>query len=445
MLLDRQGNAVTGASPESLTDFDEAVRAFNIFRGDPVALADKAIAASPDFAMAHVLKAYLFATATEPEATQVARSILADLKRAFRDDRVTSHIAALDAMVEGNWTKAALQLDRHNMDFPLDMVGVQVGHLSDFYRANARNLRDRILRVLPHWSVETPGYSTLLGMLSFGLEESGDYARAEEMGRRAVDADPLDCWAHHAVAHVMEMQGRPQDGIGWMISREPVWAGDDNFIRGHNWWHRAVFHIDLGQLDQALGLYDAEIRGGASAVALDMVDASALLWRLELAGYDVGDRWLELSDAWLAHADGKLYPFNDWHAAMSHLGAGREARVDDIIAEYERDTGEASEAGRWRRELGLPLIEGFRAFKHGNFAKAAETLHPVRFIVNRFGGSHAQRDVIDLTLTEAAIRGGIGSVASALANERIGLKPHSPVNRAFVEKSVTLKQRLRAA
>ncbi|MBZ9966671.1 MULTISPECIES: hypothetical protein [unclassified Mesorhizobium] len=116
-------------------------------------------------------------------------------------------------------------------------------------------------------------------MHAFGLEETGDYGRAEEVGRLAVALQPLDCWAHHAVAHVMEMQGRAEDGIGWMIAREPHWSADDNFFRVHNWWHRSLCHLDLGQADEALhqrqggppapfgGLEDL----GAAAVGVDDV------------------------------------------------------------------------------------------------------------------------------------------------------------------------------
>ena len=96
----------------------------------------------------------------------------------------------------------------------------------DFYRANARDMRDRIARALPRWSPSTPGYSVVLGMYAFGLEEAGDYVRAEATGRAALDAEPLDCWAHHAVAHVMEMQGRAarrhrvDDRAGALLGRE---------------------------------------------------------------------------------------------------------------------------------------------------------------------------------------------------------------------------------
>ncbi len=282
-----------------------------------------------------------------------------------------------------------------------------------------------------------PGYACLLGMHAFGLEETGDYARAEAVARRAVAMQPLDCWAHHAVAHVMEMQGRPEDGIGWMIAREPYWSGDDNFFRVHNWWHRALYHLELGQVDEVLSLYDGPIREGRSGVALDMVDASALLWRLHLSGHDVGRRWDELAAAWDAHADGQGYPFNDWHAVMAYLGAGREADVDRIIAACRTaEAGEgAAEVGKWRRRTGLPLVEGFAAFWRGEYETAADRLFGARAIADSFGGSHAQRDVIDWTLTEAALRGRIGGLAEALANERLALRPHSPVNRDFLRRA----------
>jgi hypothetical protein len=272
-------------------------------------------------------------------------------------------------------------------------------------------------------------------MYSFGLEECGDYVRAEAAGREAVARKPLDCWAHHAVAHVMEMQGRPEDGIGWMQAREPYWSGDDNFFKVHNWWHKALYHLDLGQGDIVMDLYDERIRRDKSTVALDLVEPSALLWRAHLCGYDVGDRWVELAECWSPHADGKLYPFNDWHAAMAYLGAGRDSDVDRMIEQFQQDPPTDDETARWARATGLPLIEGFAAFWRGNYAQAVDRLHRVRYIANTFGGSHAQRDIIDWTLTEAAIRGGMMETAQALANERLAFKPHSQLNRQFLERA----------
>jgi tetratricopeptide (TPR) repeat protein len=432
MTKDRQGHTLSGATPEAAALYEKAVEAFNVYHGDPMALLAEAIEAAPRFAMAHLLKAHLLGLATEPDAVGQARATIDEIRDLALDEREAGHLAALEHMVTGDWTLAAVTLDRLSMRFPRDLIALQVGHQMDFFRANARNLRDRIARALPSWSAGMPGYSILLGMLAFGLEETGDYLRAEETGRRALDLQPLDCWAHHAVAHVMEMQGRAQDGIGWMIAREPYWAGDACFFKVHNWWHRALCHLDLGQADQVLALYDGPIRKDRSAVALDMVDASALLWRMHLAGHEVGNRWVELAAAWDAHADGKTYPFNDCHAVMSYLGAGRQKDVARLAKAFHESDQAVSESAGWGRATAHPLIEGFSAFWHGDYRTAVELLHPVRFIVNAFGGSHAQRDVIDWTLTEAALRGGLRDVAESLAHERLALKPHSPVNRAFL-------------
>ena len=306
----------------------------------------------------------------------------------------------------------------------------------DFYRASARELRDRMARALPRWSASIPGHSILLGMYAFGLEETGDYARAEAIGREALDGDRYDCWAHHAVAHVMEMQGRAQDGIGWTTAREPYWAGDDNFFKVHNWWHRALCHLDLGQADEVLRLYDGPIRGSRSAIALDLVDASALLWRLHLTGPRRGRS--------LGGARRGLGPARRRPA----LSLQRLARRDGLSRRRARGRGRPRARARssgarpatrtpppGRGRSALPLVEGFRAFWRGDYRGCAEGLHPVRAIVNQFGGSHAQRDVIDWTLTEAAVRGGLTALAEALAHERLALKPHSVVNRAFLKRA----------
>jgi hypothetical protein len=437
MITDIQGHALSGAQTGAAEAYEQAVRAFQLYRGDPMGSLEQAIAAAPQFAMAHILQAHLLALATEPACVLMAQEVLARLRHMPLNERETSHVAVIDKVLQGEWTEAAVAMDQHNVQHPYDIVALQAGHLMDFYRANARNLRDRLARVLPHWSSDMPGHSIVLGMYAFGIEECGDHARAEAIGREALDREPLDCWAHHAVAHVMEMQGRAEDGVGWMLTREPYWSGDDNFFKVHNAWHGALCHLDLGQTTEVLSIYDNLVRKTPSAVALDLVDASALLWRLHLAGVDVGERWAEVAQTWDAHADGKLYPFNDWHAVMAYLGAGRGQDVQRL-RDAMRNASGAREASRWALETGHDLVEGFVAHWHGEHDRAVQHLFRGRHIANRFGGSHAQRDIIDWTLTDAAWRAGQRGMAEALAHERLALKPHSPVNRDMLRRARTV-------
>lgn len=440
MLSDQQGCRVTGASAEALELYHQGLRAFNLYSGDPLTPLQEATRAAPDFAMAHLLQAGVCALATEPEANVAAQNFLLAARDLPMNEREESLFAALEKLVMGYWTTAAEALDFHCAEYPHDLVALQCGHLLDFYRANGRDLRDRLARALPHWSAEIPGYSLLLGMYAFGLEECGDYASAEEYGHSAIELEPFDCWAHHAVAHVLEMTGRPEVGIQWMESREPFWAGEDNFFKVHNWWHRALYHLDLDEADEALAIYDGQMRAGKSTMALDLVDASSLLWRLATGDRDPGDRWAELALAWEQHADGRLYPFNDWHAVMAYLGAGADDKVEEIGNNLRAGRDNEAEVSHWGWRTGLPLVEGFTAFWHGDYMKAVEHLHSARYIANTFGGSHAQRDIIDWTLTEAAIRSGHRGLAEAFASERLALKPDSQLNQAFVARAGALQQ-----
>lgn len=434
---DARGLPLPGANAAAAAAYDDAVEAMSVFLGDPVGALNTALAEAPDFAGATLFKAWLYALSTEPRACAKARKLIDPLFDRPLPDREAAHLAALDLTLKGEWTAAGQVLTRLNMDWPHDLAGLQVAHQSDFFRASARDLRDRIARALPAWSADMPGQSTVIGMYAFGLEEMGDYAAAEAAGIEATSRDARDSWAHHAVAHVYDMQGRSEDGLAWMTARAPHWANDDSFFQVHNWWHKALYHLEVCDTDAALAVYDSAIVQGPEAMATNLIDASALLWRLDLAGVDTGDRWDTVADTWAVHADGQQYPFNDWHAAMAYLGAGRMAEVGALLARMT-DPDRPGETALWARTTGADLIAGFTAFHAGNHAEAATRLLRTRAIVGQFGGSHAQRDIIDLTLTEAALRGNLTGVGRAMASERLALKPHSPLNAGFARRAEAL-------
>ncbi|MER8407048.1 tetratricopeptide repeat protein [Mesorhizobium sp. M1307] len=427
---DAFGLTLSGATEAGLSSYSRAVRELQCFIGDPVGSVDRAIAEDPGFVMAHVFKGYLFGLATEREATAVAKACHEAALPLAATTREQAHVAALDHLADGRWHEAARVLEDIAIEFPLDALAVQTGHQIDFFTGNARMLRDRIGRALPSWQRDMPGYHAILGMQAFGLEEMGDYARAEKLGRTAVDIEPRDGWAQHAVAHVMEMQSRQKDGILWMRANPEAWTRE-SFLQVHNWWHLALFHYDLGEIDEVLALYDGPIYGERSMLALNMVDASAILWRLHLGGVDVGERWATLAANWLPMASAGHYAFNDAHAMMAFVGAGLEAPARNLLeAQREAMRGKDDNAG-FTRDVGHPLTLAIKAFGEGNYAGTIRLIRPMRAIAHRFGGSHAQRDVIDLTLIEAALRSGDGALARALAAERALARPDSPLSALF--------------
>ncbi|MWL89059.1 tetratricopeptide repeat protein [Cupriavidus sp. SW-Y-13] len=433
---DARGLAVSTQHARSVERYEAALALLNGYYADPLAEIDAALEDDPAFAMGHAFRAGLMVTAGDGTAAPLLRQSVeaGEALYAQANDRERRHIAAARAWLDGRFDQALRQYGDLVMDYPHDLLAIQVAHLCDFLLGQSSMLRDRIGQVLPHWDTHTPGYSYLLGMQAFGFEETHLYDRAEAAGHRALDINRRDPWAVHAVAHVMEMQGRTDDGVAWLDSRRDDWASD-NMFAVHNWWHLALFHLEAGHTEEVLALFDRYIARPLPAIALDLIDASAMLWRLHLRGVEVGQRWQPVADDWLGRGAAGYYAFNDVHAIMASLGAGRPDGAAALRAALDTAAqGEGTNAAM-ARDVGLPVADALIAFERGEFAQTIELLLPVRLIAHRFGGSHAQRDIIGLTLIEAAIRDGRASLAGALTAERAALKPMSPSLQILVRRA----------
>ncbi len=428
MLHDLRGVPVSSGSPAALDRYETALRQFQSYTGDPVGTIEGALAEAPDFVAGHLFRALVLYTIAEkkyvPEASASLASANAHATR--MNDREQGIARAAGEFIAGDWHAANRALDAVLAAYPRDALALQVAHLMDFLRGDSLNLRNRVSRVLPHWSESVPGYSYVLGMHAFGLEEMNQYGEAEATARRALALEPKDGWAVHAATHVMEMQGRIDEGIGFLESREGDWAPDNTFAF-HNFWHLALFCMDGARFDRALALYDRHIHPEPAQYLYPLIDASALLWRLRLEGVDVGDRFERVADDWEARLDGErgFYAFNDAHAAMSFVATGRGVALTRLEAGMrEAAAGRGANAGM-TREVGLPVVEGIAAFGRGEYAGAIASIEPVRDIAHRFGGSHAQRDILTLTVIEAALRNGSAEKARHYVAERLVHKPAS--------------------
>ncbi len=435
MIKDAQEQAVSGAKAESVAMYDQAVHAFNSGCGDAIGLFDAVIEASPDCVMAYLAKAWTFTLANDPGLAGKAKALVATAEHLPMNERERGHLAALRQAGAGARAAAVTLLDRHLMHYPYDLVAHQAAMLLDGFLGRFRWVRDRSARALPRWSRDMPGYGTMLAFHGFGCEEAGDYARAEDESRAAAEFEPHSFWPHHTVSHVMEMTGRPEDGLGWMTAREPYWAAPENLTRVHIWWHKSLFHLELGQYDAALALYDGPILETLRPLGLNLCNPTALLWRLDLLGCDVAERWRDLLAQWEGHADGRCLAFTDIHAAMAELRSGQEAMAERRLDRMHETAAGDDEAAPLYRHVAIPLVEALMAFHRGAYDQAVALLQPVRFELGGIGGSHAQRDIVDWTLTEAALRAGQRDVALALAYERLGTRPRSAVNRDFLRRA----------
>lgn len=429
-LTDCRGVPISCSDPDLAAALEPLMEDFCAFRGDPVAGASTILEAQPDFIMAHIFKAALLTQAME---TRIYGEMLASVEAAEAlwpkaNERERGHIKALRAWVDGDFFAAVQSWEEVLVIYPLDLLALSMIHLTDVLLGDVVGQRDCVARVFPLWDESIPGYEFVLAYYAFGLEENRDFADAEEHGRRALAMRPDHPYAIHAVAHVLEMQGRQSGGIWFMTSRQKTWA-DSNF-RNHLWWHLSLFHLDLNQVDRVIEIYDRHLRsGGSQGDKYEELDAAALLWRLKLLGVDVGDRWQELADKWTGAIEDTLYAFNDVHAMMSFVSAGRQKAAQRMLNANERYCEHAGDANvAMSREIGIPFLRALQDFHLELYDDCVERLLPVRYRTHRLGGSFAQRDMIGWTLLEAALRAGRFELALALAHERCGLKPSSPQN-----------------
>ncbi|MBM3518187.1 MAG: tetratricopeptide repeat protein [Alphaproteobacteria bacterium] len=428
-LSDCRGVPLSTSRPASLEGYEAAVELLHGYFNDPLAAIDATLQEDPDFVMGHCLKADIAVMVNDRSVEPMLRESIAqvDRLRATANERERGHAAAARAWLEGDFEGALARYARVLTDYPRDSLALQVAHTGDFFLGHATSLRDRVARVLPWWNAAVPGYDYVLGMYAFGLEETADYTRAEDTGRRAVDRNPRDPWAIHAVTHVCEMQAQPTKGIDWLSLHIPDWA-PDNMFACHNWWHLALFHLDADDHARALELFDTRIKPRPDGLAIEFVDGTSLLWRLWLRGVDVGARFDTVADAWARVGGAGWYAFNDAHAMMVYAAAGRWEAVARLLAEVTASAESGGTNGMMAHEVGLPLCHAIAAFGEARYDEAADLLLAVRPVAQRFGGSHAQRDVLSLTLLAAALRGGWAPLARAIAAERTEQRPASPFN-----------------
>lgn len=421
---DSRGLAVTAADPAAVEAIDASIAAFLAFRLDTGDRLKPGLAADPACVFANVLRGcYMMLMGNRTLVPRAAKSLAAaEAAAAGATAREQAHVAALAAWVGGDFAGAVRRWEAILPEHPRDVIAMRLANFGHFYFGDAEAMRASFARCLHAWDESVPGYGFMLGAYAFAQEEAGDYAAAERDGRRAVEIHPHDVWATHAVAHVMEMQGRADEGVAWITGLEGNFGDCHNFTN-HLWWHRALFHWDRGRHDTALDLYDRQVRTESTDDSLDIANAASLLWRLELAGVPVGDRWAELAVRAAERIDDHMLVFADAHFAMALAAAGAPgdaARFAESCSAYAGGTETESTV---MREAGLDLVASILAFRAGDYGTATDRLTAARPNLRRIGGSRAQRDVFEQTLALAATRAGRWPLARALWSERTHAKP----------------------
>jgi tetratricopeptide (TPR) repeat protein len=436
MQHDVRGLAISTVSAKAAAAFDHLVTGYLTYRADTPARLTAALEADPDFALAHCMQGYFamlaFKQAVVPVAVQAAD--IAQSLAAGATPRERSHIAALTAWTEGELDRAIALWESILRSHPHDVVAFRLAHFVNFWLGRPQDMVASVERVTPAWSEDIPGYASILGCRCFAQEQAGNPLAAEPSGRRAIELDPGDLWAAHAVAHVLESQGRRSEGIQWLTTLAPQWAGSHN-LQHHLWWHCALFTLEYSDYATVLELYDTRFRNltapltlASPDVYIDVQNAVSMLFRLQRLGVDVGNRWEELADKAEARIGDCLSAFTLPHWLMALTATGRTAAAERMIEAMRSFANGRGTLPPVVRDYVLPIAEAQLAHAAGRHAEAVALMRPAIGGMYRLGGSHAQQDVLEQLFVDAALKAG-STADIRLALERVAGRRAIPPER----------------
>lgn len=428
MQYDWHGLELSTDSAAAARAFDHAVAGYVGYRADAGQRLVPLLAADPQFALAHCFKGYLTMLSYKQANVPLASDALHAAQRwaGTATAREQAHLAALAAWIDGEPDRSSTIWRQILAAHPRDVLAFRLMHFTDFWLGRPDRMLTAVRTVEPAWSAELPHYGTLLACRCFAHEECGLYTEAEAAGRAAIAHDPTDVWAAHGVAHVLEMQGRRAEGIAWINALRGNWDGASN-LRHHLLWHAAMFHLERGETDMVLALYDTEFRNLAAPLTqaqpdlyIDVQNAASMLFRLGLLGVDVGNRWEELADKAEARTGDCISAFTLPHWMMALAATGRSAAAGRMLAGL-RDAAQAgSSHAALVGTIALPLCEAVLAYGQGQPARAVALMRPVLGEMYRLGGSHAQQDVLEQLYLHAAMRAGLDADAHLLLERAAG-------------------------
>jgi len=439
MKRDTRGLELSTDSGEAAALFDRAVEHYLKYHVDTMNLVNDALVADPDFVMGHCMKAYLMLAGANPAHRPAIGASLAaaEAGSAVATPREQRHVAALAA-----WRRGALgdafAIWRELLDAdPTDLLAVRICDTTHFRFGHTQVILAQADRLAPAWSPELPGYECFQSVWAFAHEEAGDTAGAERAIDSAYARDPTNFFAHHVKAHILEMENRPREGNDWLAAQTGYWPIGNNLVH-HLWWHRALMQLDLGERDAVLASYDLNIRNLDSPLTKavpdqfnDLQNATALLWRLELLGLDVGGRWDELADKAEARIGDTAYLLLPPHLMLALAATGRDAAAARFLAALRE---QAADKSMWAAaaigDVVVPVCEAGLAHRRGHHARVVDLLAPLEDRIRLLGGSAAQRDVFRQILIDSAMKADRRDVVAAMIADETATHAVPPRQRA---------------
>ncbi|RYF44087.1 MAG: tetratricopeptide repeat protein [Comamonadaceae bacterium] len=418
MWTDVLGNPVTLQDAASLPAVNDFVEGFIASEARAANILAAAQSDHSPIVQAYAAAVHMFAESHDAPCNArpfIDRALAGTAATTAREQRM---VAAVAAWIEGNLARAIALHEEQACQHPRDLASLKLGHYHLFNRGDSPGMLRMGLATL----AAAGDVPYLHGMLAFAWEQCHGLEQAEAAARKAIAMCRKEPWAHHALAHVMLTQGRIAEGHAFLQDVSETWVGLNSFMVTHNWWHQALFALELDRHEEVLGLYDHQVWGVAKDYTQDQINAVSLLARLELAGADVSERWQDLGGYLTARTGDQVLPFLDMQYLYGLARAGRP-EADELMRNIEARAAREPE-GVWM-QVCKPASVGLRAHAEGDMAAAVRELgHALPRMVEA-GGSHAQRDLFSQVYLDALVRSGQLSGAQNLLQQQVRAQPQS--------------------
>jgi len=411
---DRYGNAITCATSQAQDHYIAGVDHLLSSTYGGVEAFEAAVTADPQFALGFVGLARANMVAGDMAAARQAIGTAVSLNGTV-SDRERDHMGITQALISGDALQARELTEAHVLIYPRDALIAQlctsVFGLIAFSGCDATEAQ-----MFGYTSWLAPHYGEdwwMMAVHAVSICEVGQPQKALELMERSLALNPRNANASHFKAHCLYETGETQQGLAYLTD----WmTGYDrrSVIYGHLSWHKALWALSEGDTATMWEIFDAEISPkNASGLPINILtDSASLLYRADLAGHHVSaERWKELS---AYAADRFAQPgqsFVDMHSALCHAMAGETDALERYLSAPKGFAG----------DLVAPVAKAWARIVRHDWPGALEHLTPVMTQHARFGGSRAQRDMLELTYLNVLLRLGKRDEARRAASTRRAL------------------------
>ncbi|MEM1306139.1 MAG: tetratricopeptide repeat protein [Pseudomonadota bacterium] len=407
MPTDRYGNALTTDSAAAADAYIVATDAFLSANFGALCAVDDAVAADPDFALGHVLRARVLQFAERPaDAKASMEAAYAAQSRRPASAREASHISVYDALIAGRGAEARKQIMAHAADYPRDALVVQpatgVFGLIGFSGCDGREAEQ--LAFVRGLETAYGDDWWFLGQLAFAEAECGAIDRSIATIDRSLEGNPRNANAAHIKSHIHYEQGECAAGRSYLDAWTVPYDRRATLF-GHVNWHRALWALEQGDTQAAWAIIDDAVLPGCSpSPSINVLtDSASFLFRAEIAGEPRrDDLWRQLAEYAAARFPSVGVVFADFHAALVYAMSGETARLEKLTRACCGPTADVVRL----------CATGFEAFAQERFADAARAFAPVLSRHETLGGSRAQRDLLEFAYAAALLRMGAADEAA---------------------------------